>query len=144
MVLQDDSLPNDVEVNRIKADVMNRREKAILSKSDEIENSLEPNTLKAVQQAKETGASSWLNVIPLEEHNFTLNKGEFRDALSIRYSKNLRGLPSKCPCGQNCNINRALNCKRGGFVIIRHNNVRDFEANLLRKAFTGVETEPEL
>ena len=44
MVLQGDSPPNDVEVNRIKADAMNRREKAILSNSDEIENSLEPNT----------------------------------------------------------------------------------------------------
>ena len=59
-------------------------ENAILSKSDEIENSLEPNTFKAVQQAKETGASSLLNVIPLEEHNFTLNKTKANSVMPYR------------------------------------------------------------
>ena len=72
---------------------------------------------------------SWLSVIPLEEHGFILNKGELRDAVSLRYNNKLRGLPSKCPCGQIYNEAHALNCKKGGFVIIRHNNVRDFEAN---------------
>ena len=62
----------------------------------------------------------------------------------MRYSKNIRGLPSKCPCGQSFNVNHGLNCKRGGFVIIRHNNIRDFEANLMRKVCNDVETEPSL
>ena len=75
---------------------------------------------------------------------FTLNKGEFRDAISLRYDKTLRGLPSKCSCGQVYNVTHVLNCKKGGFVIIRHNNVRDFEANLLRKVCNDVETEPKL
>ena len=69
----------------------------------------------------------------LEEQGFTLTKRKFRDALALRYNKPLRGLPSKCPCGQTVSVNHALNCKRGGFVIIPHNNIRDFEANLLRK-----------
>ena len=37
-----------------------------------------------------------------------------------------------------------MNCKKGGFVIMRHNNVRDFEANLLRTILNDVETEPSL
>ena len=38
---------------------------------------------RAVLEAKEKDASSWLTVIPVHEHGFALNKAEFRDALSI-------------------------------------------------------------
>ena len=109
-----------------------------------MERNLEPNVLRAVQHSKEKGASNWLSAIPLADQGFTLNKGEFRDAISLRYDKTLRGLPSKCSCGQLYNVTHALNCKKGGFVIIRHNNIRDFEANLLRKVCNDVETEPKL
>ena len=37
-----------------------------------------------------------------------------------------------------------MNCKRGGFVIMRQNVIRDFEANLLRKVCNDVEIEPPL
>ena len=35
-------------------------------------------------------------------------------------------------------------CKRGGFVIQRHNELRDLEAEMLRMVCNGVETEPVL
>ena len=47
-------------------------------------------------------------------------------------------MPGTCPCGH------ALNCKKGGFVTIRHNNITDYEGNLLTKIHTDVETEPSL
>ena len=56
-------------------------------------------------------------------------RGKFREALALRYNKPLRGLPSKCPCGQTFG------------AIIRHNNIRDFEANPLLKIYNDVETE---
>ena len=62
----------------------------------------------------------------------------------MRYGKHLRGLPSKCTCGQVYDVTHALNCKKGGFVIIRHNKIRDFEASLLKKVVSDVETEPQL
>ena len=61
-----------------------------------IENTLEPNVKKAVIQAKEKGASNWLDVSPLKEHKFILTKSEFRVVICIRYEKPLRGMPSKC------------------------------------------------
>ena len=33
----------------------------------------------------EKGASLWLSVLPLDEFGFSLHKGEFRDALCLRY-----------------------------------------------------------
>ena len=84
------------------------------NKSESIEKELDETMLLALKEAKQKGASSWLTVLPLEEYDFVLSKAEFRDAINLRYGKNLCGLPSKCPCGQNYNVNHALNCKNGG------------------------------
>ena len=97
-----------------------------------------------MKQATEKGSSSWLSVLPLSDEGFTLNKSEFRDAIALRYNKRMIDLPPRCPCGEAYDINHALNCKRGGFVIMRHNNIRDFDANLLRKVCNDVEVEPQL
>ena len=115
-----------------------------IERIERIEQSLPAKSVRAVKLAEQKGASNWLSTLPLEEQGFTLTKSEFRDALALRYAKDIRGLPSKCPCGQTFNINHAMNCKRGGFVTMRHNNIRDFEANLLRKVCVDVETEPQL
>ena len=53
-------------------------------------------------------------------------------------------LPAMCSCGQKYNVTHALNCKKGGFVTMRHNNLRDFEADMLSKIVNDVETEPQL
>ena len=37
-----------------------------------------------------------------------------------------------------------MNCKRGGFISTTHNNIRDFQANLLTKVCKDVEIEPPL
>ena len=39
----------------------------------------------AVKLSQEKGASSWLTSLPISEHGFSLHKGAFRDALSLRY-----------------------------------------------------------
>ena len=41
-------------------------------------------------------------------------------------------------------MTHAMNCKRGGFIAIRHNDIRDFEASLLSKVCADVEIEPAL
>ena len=87
-------------------------------------------------------AGSWLYQYKIMASPFT--KSEFRDALRVRYNKQLQGMSSKCPCSQKYNLNHALTCKRGGFVVIRHINVRDFETNLLKTIQNDVEVEPAL
>ena len=76
--------------------------------------------------------SERVTFIPTQEHSFALTKSEFRDALQILYNKQLEGMPRKCPLGERYDLNHVMNCKRGGFVVMTHNNVRDFEANIMK------------
>ena len=49
-----------------------------------------------MEQARDKGASSWLNAIPLKDKGFDLNKEEFRDSLRLRYNLPLKDLPNQC------------------------------------------------
>ena len=144
MILQGDTLPDDSYVKTLKLEKKTKRGEKLKIKAAAIEQFLSPAELRAVSDAKDPGASNWLSAAPMEEYNFVLNKKEFRDAMNLRYGKDLKGLPSKCPCGQSFNMTHALNCKTGGFITIRHNRVRDFEALLLTKMCNDVEIEPPL
>ena len=53
-------------------------------------------------------------------------------------------LPSQCVCGTKFSIEHSLNCPRGGFPSVRHNELRDITADLLTKICHGVGTEPHL
>ncbi len=48
-------------------------------------NELPPQLKHQIDLAKERGSSSWLSVLPLSEQGFHLHKGEFRDAVCLRY-----------------------------------------------------------
>ena len=49
-----------------------------------------------------------------------------------------------CPCGAKNSLDHALVCRLGGYTIMRHNEVRDVEADLLREVCRDVQTEPAL
>ena len=92
----------------------------------------------------EKGASNWLTAMPIKDHGFYLNKQEFWDSVKTRYGLPLSRLPSRCACGANFSVDHAFTCKTGGFVTIRHNEVRDFTAEILKEVCQDVEVEPLL
>lgn len=94
--------------------------------------------------AQEVGASNWLTALPIKAKGFSLNKQEFFDALALRYGWHMDGLPQSCWCGSPFNTNHAMICKTGGFVVIRHDEVRDLTAQMLREVCHDVRVEPEL
>ena len=74
-----------------------------------------------------------------------MNRDEFWDALCLRYGWHLKGgMAQICECGAARDIDHALICKLGGFVIMRHNAVRDVEADFLRNVSEDVSVEPGL
>ena len=87
--------------------------------------------------AQERGASSWLTSLPIKEHGFTLHKGDFRDALALRYGWTPVRSPS---CGSSFSVEHSLSCPKGGFPTIRHNEIRDLSAGLLSEVSNDVAT----
>ena len=49
----------------------------------------------------------------------------------LRYDWEITDLPSVCVCGEAFSVDHAMICRRGGFVIQRHNELRDLEAEML-------------
>ena len=49
-----------------------------------------------------------------------------------------------CVCGEDYTINHCLTCKNGGYVILRHNSLRDLIAEILIEVCSDVEVEPPL
>ena len=82
-------------------------------------------------------------VMPIPKHHFDLSAAEFRDALSLCYCRPSLGLPAICDgCGAPFSLEHALDCKKGGLVIQRHNEVRDALGDIAAKAYREVTKEP--
>ena len=104
---------------------------------------LNTNAQRAVMRAVEGKTSNWLNVLPFSEYHFDLSPVEFRDAISLRYGRNLPGLPAHCDgCGDSFSVQHALDCKKGGLVIRRHNEIRDALGDVCALVFPEVVREP--
>ena len=99
---------------------------------------------RCLKLSTEKGAGSWLTAIPMQSYGYDLNKQEFRDAVCLRYGWRIPGTPSHCFCNEKNTVDHILNCKLGGFVAMRHNEVRDIEAEFLKDICKDVKIEPEL
>ena len=53
-------------------------------------------------------------------------------------------LPTNCACGKAFDIHHALSCPTGGYPSLRHNELRDITAHLMREVCHDVTTEPSL
>ena len=122
--------------------VKNTRQKVRMAV--EVSKQLPPTMKKAAGLAQEKGASAWLTVLPIEEHGFALHKGAFRDAMTLRYRWQPHGMLTVCICGKQNDVSHALSCTRAGYIIIRHNEIRDVTATLLQEVTSSVEMEPIL
>ena len=100
--------------------------------------------MRMLEFASEKGASTWSTVIPISEMGFNLNKREFKDELRLRYDWPFSDNPSKCVCsGESFNIDCAMICRRGDFIVQRHNELR-FRSWTLKIVCNDVQIESVL
>ena len=137
-------LPNDRTVRSLRQKARKENQQRFCDKFEEVKNDLPHRTKRAVDLATEKGASSWLTVLPIKEMDLALNKREIKDAIHLRYDWDMNDIRSVCVCGDVFNIGHAMICRRGGFIIQRHNEVREFEAEMLNMVCYDDEVEPVL
>jgi len=90
------------------------------------------DTQRTLKRAKKTGR--WLSVMPSHVGGTILSSTEFRDDLMLRYARVPSNLPTSCDgCGESekFDVNHALECKKGGLVTARHDEIRDELRDLL-------------
>ena len=103
---------------------------------------IDPVHQRIFNRAKDS-LSAWLVVLPIERDNFHLTTNEFRDGLALRYGKPLLQLPPRCDgCGSEFSVNHALDCKKGGLIVQRHNEIRDVICDLAGLVWKQIIREP--
>ena len=74
------------------------------------------------------------------ESRFDLTKQQFWDSIRLQYGWSI----TTCACGLTFTIHRSMSYKKGGFINIRHNDVRDLTAKLLSEVCHNVQVKPIL
>ena len=82
IVSQHQTLPDLAETRTLQHSARKEKDDCLNEKLEEVKRSLPVKTNRAVELAVEKGASSWLNVFPMKDMDFTLTKCEFRDAVT--------------------------------------------------------------
>ena len=139
MYVQDREAEKAVEL-KIKQERKTYQENLLTS----LREKMSKEQLRGNDIAQMKGASSWLTSLPLQHEGYVLNKREFFDSIALRYRWDMKNLPTNCVCGQKFTMDHAMQCANGGYIIRRHNKIRDLFAHFLNDVAYGVHTEPSL
>ena len=139
-----DSRAATTEMKAIKSSVRRTKRDVHLAEAEALFNQLSPAQQRLLECTREKGASSWVTTLSIDEQGFLLHKGAFRDALCLRYGWKLQNLPLHCACGDSLSVDHAMSCHKGGFPTLRHNEIRDLTANLLKEVCPNTCIEPGL
>jgi len=101
-----------------------------------------PNEALEISQLE--GSSIWLSTLPLKDEKYALNSQEFFDAIHLRYNWHPKHLPQRynwhpkhlpqlCSCGANFSLQYAMNCHLGGYIIARHDHLRNTLPSVMNK-----------
>ena len=137
-------MANDSSMKTKKEKIRKARQTTQKQQLDDIRSRMNESQQRINEANQETGSYNWLLTLPLIEFNYNLNKEQFWDALRLRYSWNIPRTPTECACGSKFSVQHSLSCKKGGFITLRHNEIRDITASLLSEVCKDVRREPSL
>ena len=135
---------NREQQDTVRMDIRTENERRHKDFVEELTSSLSSDQCRAMHAAQVKGASFLATTMPLKKYGFSLSKIEFRDHLLMRYRWPIPDLPVTCACGVPFSVDHSQNCHLGGFVNMRHDEVRDLLAMDMKKILKDVETEPRL
>ena len=142
---QDRSFRQDTDLLRsLREEAREAREKALEQSARDLFKRCPGRSGKALEEALESPCSDWLAYAPLERRDLVLNRQTFRDAVALRMGVPLPDpLPEYCPsCGEAFSVSHALKCKKGGWVMKRHNQIARVWRALFKRVSDFVEPEP--
>ena len=142
--LQNQILGTNDDNQKTRSQIRKDRDLRDQEKLQQFLNESDESTKRKMETLNQKGVSNWLTVLPLKDEGYELSKQEFWDAIRIRYDWPIDRIPTYCPCGAKFDVAHALSCKKGGFITLRHNEVRDITAKLLEEVCVDVRKEPIL
>ena len=84
------------------------------------------------------------NRLTITEFGFELSKRHPGIQLDSDMVEKTCNLPTSCPCGSKFDIHHSMSYKKGGFICIRHNDLRDQTANMISEVCNYTEIETKL
>ena len=111
-----------------------------IQKQNQIIDPIIPDLSCVLQLAREKGASSWPNALPIEKHKLWLTKSEFQEVLCIRYGWDFKNAPSNSACGSSVLLSYALHCLKRRCSIIIHNEISDLFNKLMKNLATKLKS----
>ena len=89
IVEQEHQLPDASEIRTRQLGTRKQKDDYLSGRLEQVKNFLPTKTKRAVELATEKGSPNWLTVIPLKELDYNMNNKEFRDAIKLRYDREI-------------------------------------------------------
>ena len=130
-------------IKEVRSEIRKRNVEKCNNQLTNLTKNMSDTERRTIMRGKDTG--QWLSVVPSLLNGTVLSPQEFRDGLALRYAHTPKDLPRRCDgCDQPFDIQHGLQCKKGGLVVRRHNEIRDELGYLVSQALTpsAVRDEP--
>ena len=133
------------QVKQASKDMRKAREELEQGLVDELSAAGGVKVKKRLDRMKEAG--SWIQAAPDRFDGSELSNDEWHDNITTRYGMRPKGLPQRCDgCNAGFSVEHGLSCKKGGLVVIRHDDLRDEYEHLCGLALSPsrVNSEPTI
>ena len=124
-----------------KNEVKHLRRKSDKTKLKNLREAMTLREIKLNDIAQTEAASSWI-YYSIKGTEICVKQERVFDALYIRYGWDLLNVPLTCAFNAKFSIQHALSCHIGGYIIHRHNQLRDVTVAMLKEVCTDVKSKP--
>ena len=135
---------NESKAKQLKQDIKRIKESNHKSCLQELIVQVNEREKRLVKINTYQSVSKWLKTLPFTKHGFELSKHQFWDSVRLHYGWEIANLPTFSPCGSKFDIQHGMSFKKGGFLSIRHNDLRDLAARILSEVCKDTEIESKL